>query len=69
MTQFVDGPLGEPNSFVALMRSFAEGIEDYDALESRIKMAMTFGEFCYLKEKRRPGARTSYRGVQQNQDI
>lgn len=55
MPQFVDGPLRELDSFVAFLRSFLEGVDLYDALDPRIKMTMSFGEFCHLKEKHRGG--------------
>jgi len=41
------------------MRSFADGLDEYHALDLRIKMAMNFGEFFHLKGKHRLRVGTS----------
>lgn len=60
MPHFLDEPERErePNTFADLMRFFADGIDEYDTLDPWVKRVLSFGDFCHLKEKHKPGART-----------
>jgi len=50
------------DAFTKLIRSFTDGVDEYEALDPRVKRILTFADYCNLKEKYRLGVGTSSRG-------
>lgn len=55
------------DAFMELIRSFTDGINEYEALDPKIRMTLPFGDYCHLKEKYR-GFGTSPQGGKHNQN-